>query len=177
MPLDRLLFLIGYRGTGKTTVARALADALGTTAEDSDVVLQQREGRPIAEVFKSHGEVYFRDLEQATVAELAAGAPRVVSLGGGAVLREANRQALAGHHVVWLRATPGTIAQRLVADEVSVSQRPSLTGKGLLEEIDQVLAERTPIYEECATITVDTDRLSPAEIADQILRQLALPRP
>lgn len=175
MTFDRSLFLIGYRGTGKTTVAKLLAARLGCLAIDSDAVLQRRDGRSIAQMFAEAGEVAFRDLEQAVVADLATGQPRVVSLGGGAILREANRRALAGHPVVWLRASPTSLAQRLASDRVSADQRPSLTGQGLLEEIEQVLAERTPIYQQCATMTVDTDDLSPAEVADEILRQLDLP--
>ena len=175
MPLDRNLFLIGYRGTGKTTVASLLGERLNCSVLDSDVVVQDRAGRTIAEIFASDGEPAFRDLEQAVVADLAAGQPGVVSLGGGAILRQANQEELAGHHVVWLQASPNKIAGRLASDEISPDQRPSLTGKGLLEEIEQVLAERTPIYQQCATITVDTDDMTPAEVADEILRQLALP--
>ena len=173
MTLDRILFLIGYRGTGKTTVAKLLAEQLGCSAVDSDAVLQQQAGCTVAELFSQRGEPAFRDLEQAVVAELAAGEPKVVSLGGGAILREQNRRALGTGHVVWLKASPAVLAERLAADEVSGDQRPSLTGRGLLEEIEQVLTERTPLYQQCATITVDTDDLPPAEVANQILRQLA----
>ncbi|QDU55533.1 shikimate kinase [Aeoliella mucimassa] len=176
MPLDRCVFLIGYRGTGKTTVARLLAERFGCQAVDADHLLQQRDGRTVAEIFAQEGEPRFRDLEQQVVADLAVVDPQVVSLGGGAVLREPNRLALKGHHVAWLQASPTTIAERLASDEVSADQRPSLTGGGLFAEIEQVLAARQPIYQECATMVVDTENRSPAEVADDILRQLDLPR-
>lgn len=175
MALDSSIFLIGYRGTGKTTVARHLADLAGCGWVDSDSLVEQRGYRTIAEIFAEEGEPAFRDLEQRVVAELVDGQPRVVSLGGGAVLRDANRQALAGNQVAWLTASAAVIAERLAADKTSKSQRPSLTGKGLLDEIEQVLAERTPIYRQCATIEVDTEIRTPQAVAQEIYRQLASP--
>lgn len=172
MSLDRSLFLIGYRGTGKTTVARELAERLGCEWTDSDDVVQLRANKRIAEIFAEHGEPYFRDLEQAVVAELAAGPVQVVALGGGAVLREGSRRAIDGCHVVWLTASPAVLAERLTADEASAAQRPSLTGAGLTEEIEQVLADRTPIYRQCATLEVDTERRAPRAIAEAILQKL-----
>lgn len=172
MDFDHSIYLIGYRGTGKSTVARQLAEQLEAQAVDSDELIAQRAGCSIAEIFAQQGEPAFRDLEQQVVAELAAGEPQVVALGGGAVLREANRQAIAGAPVVWLQASPAVLAQRLAADSISASQRPSLTRAGLLGEIEQVLTERTPVYRQCATFEVDTEGRSPAEVAEVIYRQL-----
>jgi shikimate kinase len=175
MPLDRCIFLIGYRGTGKTTVARCLAQRLACEAVDSDDLVEQRGYRTIVEIFAEEGEAAFRDLEQEVVTALGDAPPQVVALGGGAVLREANRQAIAEHHVVWLKASPSTLAARLANDQRSHTQRPSLTGNGLLDEIDQVLAERTPLYQQCATLVVDTEGRSPDAVAEEIYRQLASP--
>ncbi len=175
MALDSSIFLIGYRGTGKTTVARHLADLANCAWVDSDALVEQRGYRTIAEIFAEEGESAFRDLEQGVVSDLVDLQGRVVSLGGGAVLREANRQSLAGNHVAWLTASAAVIAERLATDKVSASQRPSLTGKGLLNEIEQVLAERTPIYRQCATIEVDTESRTPQAVAQEIYRQLVSP--
>ncbi len=147
----------------------------GSEWVDSDDLVEQHGYRTIAEIFAEEGEHAFRDLEQEVVTALAAAAPQVVALGGGAVLREANRRAIAGHPVVWLQASPATIAARLSADQRSASQRPSLTGAGLFEEIEQVLAERTPIYRECATIELDTEGTAPQAVAEEIYRQLPSP--
>ena len=173
MALERSIFLIGYRGTGKTTVAQRLAKLFECEWSDSDVLIEQQSGQTVTEIFSTDGEAVFRDREEQAIAELVGGARQVVSLGGGAVLREANRRAIEGHHVVWLQAPPTVIAQRLSTDVHSATQRPSLTGAGLLTEIEQVLAERTPIYQQCATIEVDTENRSPEVIADQIYRELS----
>ncbi|MFM9115953.1 MAG: shikimate kinase, partial [Planctomycetota bacterium] len=99
------LFLIGYRGTGKSTVARLLAERLSWQAVDADEVLEAQAGRSIQAIFQTAGETTFRDLESQVVAQLAQGERQVVALGGGAVLREQNRVALAGRGVVlWLDA-------------------------------------------------------------------------
>ena len=172
MPPDRSIFLIGYRGTGKTTIAQELAERFGCAWADSDDIVQTRAGKPVADIFADEGEPFFRDLEQAVVAELAAGPTQVVALGGGAILREASQRAIDGMHVVWLKATPEVIAERLSADAASASLRPSLTGAGLTEEIEQVLTQRTPIYQQCATLEVDTESRGPQAIAAEIHHQL-----
>src|SRR5690349_1810518 len=98
------LFLIGYRGSGKTTVAAALAERLGWPWIDADVELERRAGKSIKEIFAAEGETGFRDRESATLAELAHRDGWIVALGGGAVLREQNREAVTGRGpVVWLR--------------------------------------------------------------------------
>lgn len=173
MALDCSIYLIGYRGTGKSTVGGCLAERLGCERADSDQWAEQRGYRTIAEIFAEEGEQAFRDLEQQVVSELAAGPPRVVALGGGALLREANRAAISGSHVVWLTAAPATIAERLAADELSGAHRPSLTGAGLLEEIEKVLEHRTPIYQQCATLVVDTQDRTPQQVAEEIYANVA----
>lgn len=173
MPIDRSIFLIGYRGTGKSTVARHLAERLGCGHVDSDDLIVQRCGRTIAEIFAKAGETAFREMEQEVVATLVQGEPAAVALGGGAVLREANRKAIAGSHVVWLTASASVLAKRLSADAASHAQRPSLTGEGLLDEIELVLGQRMPIYRECATLVVDTENQSAQAVAEEICCQLA----
>jgi shikimate kinase len=169
------LFLIGYRGSGKTTVAAALAERLGWPWVDADAELERRAGRTIKQIFEEQGEQAFRDLEAAVVADLAAGDRQIVALGGGAVLREANRKALAGRGpIVWLKASPEVLWARMTADPTTAARRPNLTREGGLAEIRTLLAERTPIYTACADLAVDADDRSPAEIAREITSALTL---
>lgn len=165
--------LIGYRGVGKTTVAHHLAQRLGWEAVDADVAIEARAGKSIAAIFADEGEEAFRDLEQTVVQQLSARARTVIALGGGAVGREANREALARcGAVVWLRTSVATILARLAGDPTTAQRRPPLTSAGPRQEIEQLLAERTPLYQACATLEVDTEGKSPAAIADEIVAAL-----
>lgn len=170
------LKLIGYRGTGKTTVARQLALALGWDWVDADVEVELRAGRSIAAIFADSGEAAFRDLESQVLADLVTRDRAVVALGGGVVLRPENRARLAeGGPVVWLRADPETILARVEADATTAARRPQLTSRGGLEEVRQLLAQREPWYRQCASLEVDTRGKSPAEIAAEIVAALPLP--
>jgi shikimate kinase len=167
------IFLVGYRGTGKTTVARLVAQRLGRESIDADKEIERRAGKTIAAIFSDEGEPPFRDLEATVVADLAR-TSLVVSTGGGAVLREANRAVMqAAGPIVWLTAGVDTIAVRIAADAATARLRPNLTAVGGKAEIAAVLAQRTPIYQACATFVVDTEGKTPAAVADQILALLA----
>jgi shikimate kinase len=169
--------LIGYRGTGKSTVAQQLALRLGWDWVDADVEVELRAGKSIAAIFADEGEAAFRDLERAIVAELCRRERIILALGGGAVVREENRAAIARcGAVVWLRASIDAIVERLAADQGSAARRPNLTNAGGRPEIEQLLAVRTPIYRACATLEVDTDRKAPAAIAEEIVAALGLVR-
>lgn len=131
--------------------------------------LERRAGRSIREIFAESGEQTFRDLESAVVADLAGLERHILALGGGAVLRPRNRQAMVGRgKVVWLKATPEKLAARIAADPTTAARRPDLTGQGGLDEIRQLLAEREPIYKACADLAVDAAGDSPENIAQQI---------
>lgn len=164
--------LIGYRGTGKTTVAQCLATRLQRPWHDTDIELECRAGCSIEDIFADQGEGHFRDLEQATVAELTGLKEAVLALGGGAVLRDANRQALRGTWKVWLVADAQTIAARLAADPLTAKRRPALTDSGGLTEIERLLKARTPIYRDCADFAVDTADKSAEQVADEIVSLL-----
>ena len=164
--------LIGYRATGKSTVARLLATALTWKCIDTDDEIQLRAGKTIAEIFAEQGEQAFRDLENAVINENASCSSCVLSLGGGAVLRAENRRVLDSCLTVWLTATAATIHERLVADAQSSSRRPQLTNAGGLAEIEELLAQRQPIYRLCADLVVDTEGNTPREVTDVILRQI-----
>ncbi len=165
------LVLIGYRGTGKSTVGRILAERVGRAFLDADREIEARAGRSIRSIFTESGEQAFRDWEERTLAALTAEHPgAVLATGGGAVLREANRTKLRGFgFVVWLTAHPAELARRLEADRAGLAGRPSLTAAGTLDEIEQVLAARSPLYAGLADIAISTDGEEPRGVAEAIL--------
>jgi len=166
--------LIGYRGTGKTSVAEALALRLGCDWADSDRRIEQATGRSIADIFAADGEAAFRESESEQIATLCQSENLVLAVGGGAVLRKTNRETLRRFGpIVWLTASPATLEKRILGDERTADSRPNLTNSGGLNEIRQVLAQRTPIYRACADWEVDTEEKTPAELADEIAARLA----
>jgi len=169
------LVLIGYRGTGKSTVARLVAERLGWKWVDADVELERRAGKSIARIFADDGETAFRDLESDVLRDLAAGERTVVAAGGGVVLREANRHVLRGMgHVAWLKANVTNILERVAADVANADRRPNLTTAGGRAEVESLLAERMPLYRDCADLEVETDGKSPESIAEEIVDGLKL---
>jgi shikimate kinase len=169
----RPIFLIGYRGTGKTTVANELALRLGYESVDADDLVEKQAGKSISAIFAEQGEEAFRVLESQVLTALIQRRNSVVSLGGGAVLREGNRAVIrAAGPVVWLTAGVDTIMQRLQSDPSTAGRRPALTVTGGRKEIESLLNLRTPYYRECATLVVDTEGKIPAEVAEEILQNL-----
>ena len=167
--MSSFLLLIGYRATGKTTLARILGERLRMDAVDTDPLVEQKAGRSIAEIFAEQSEPAFRDYESQVIAELLRGEPCVVATGGGLPVRPANRELLkqAGR-VVWLKASPETILRRMTDDPATERMRPQLTDLPPLAEILHILNERTPIYRETAGLEIDTDETSLHELAEQI---------
>jgi shikimate kinase len=167
----RHLYLIGYRGSGKTSVARELSKRVGQDWVDTDQLVEQSAGQSIKNIFAEKGEPEFRKLETLSILELSRGAePMIISLGGGAILSAQNRDILKIGHVVWLKASAATLAVRVSGDSTSPDRRPRLTDShDLLQEIERVLAVRTPIYESCANYVVDTERRSLDEICGEIM--------
>jgi shikimate kinase len=158
-----VVVLIGPMGSGKSTVGELLAAAWHTTARDTDADIEAAEGRTISEIFVDDGEAYFRERERAAVALALAEHDGVLSLGGGAILDEGTRAALAGHRVVFLRVGLAEAVKRVGLG----TSRPLLLGN-VRARIKALLDERTPIYESVATETVDTDGRSAADVAEQI---------
>lgn len=165
------LALVGYRGTGKSTIGRLLAERLRRPFIDADDMLVARAGRSIRDIFEESGEPVFRDWEERVLREIAADRPdAVLATGGGAVLREPNRRLLRSFGlVVWLKAEPDELARRLEADSQARHGRPSLTSAGTLQEILDVLEARTPLYQAVSHVEVNTQGKPPPEIVDEIL--------
>jgi shikimate kinase len=168
-----VLTLIGYRATGKTTIARLLAERLGWDWIDADVEIEHRAGKSIARIFAEDGETVFRGIEAQVIADLCRRRRLVVAAGGGAPLRSESRRSMReGGKVLWLTARPETILARMSGDATTADRRPNLTDKDPLEEIIHVLRSRTPIYQESAHLILDTEGKTPDELVTEIIEQL-----
>jgi shikimate kinase len=166
--MNELIFLIGYRGTGKTTVAPILAERLRWKWVDADAVLEERQGRSIASIFEVEGEAGFRAKEELLMEELCRLRQHVVAAGGGVILRATNRERLrSAGLVVWLKADAEIIRSRIEQDATTQARRPVLTVGGLAE-VKELLRVREPLYRACADCIVETTNRSPEEVADQI---------
>jgi shikimate kinase len=170
---ERIL-LIGYRGTGKSTVGRLVAIELGWAFADCDDLIEASAGQSVAAIFAAEGESGFRDREAAALVELCGRDRLVIATGGGAILREKNRELLrSAGFTVWLIARPETIWSRLETDPGTVNRRPNLTSAGGVEEVRKLLADREPHYQAVADFAVDADRPSPDSVAATILKAWA----
>jgi shikimate kinase len=161
------IVLIGYRGTGKSTVGKMLATRLGLELISTDVEIVKRAKQSIPEIVAQQGWESFRDVESAVCRDLAGRDQLVIDTGGGAVLRPQNVEVLKRNgKLIWLTATVETITARIGGD----SQRPSLTGtKSFVEEIAEVLHDRMPRYQAAADCVIQTDDRSIPQVVEAIL--------
>jgi shikimate kinase len=165
------IVLVGFMGTGKSAVGAALAERLGRPLLDTDALIEQRAGRPIAQIFAAEGEAAFRDLETAIVAEVAAQGPLVIATGGGVLGRDENVARLkASGRLVCLTAHPDVILTRTAPWE----DRPLLASapdpRAAVERLLQARAARYAL----ADVTVDTSDRTVVEVADQVLSALGM---
>lgn len=167
----RHVWLVGYRGAGKSALARELAVKLHRRAVDVDDQIELRGGMKIREIFEQQGEAEFRKLEAAAIEKAAQGKPDVViAVGGGAVESEQNILRMRSSGVViWLDASEETLTRRLSSDDV----RPSLTGKPAAEEVPEMLARRRPQYKRAAHITFKVQEKPAREQAAELAALLA----
>jgi shikimate kinase len=171
-----VITLIGYRGSGKTTVAPLLAARLGWPCLDADAEIERQTGQTIREIFEHHGETRFRELERETLADLLTRGRLVLAAGGGAVLDpETRRRMRAAGPVVWLAASAESLHGRIIADATTAERRPDLTARGGLEEIREVLAQREPLYREAASLIIDADASDAGQVVEQILAGVSSP--
>jgi shikimate kinase len=160
--------LVGLPGSGKTTIGRRLSKALGVGLLDTDVAIEQRTGRSIADIFATDGEQEFRRIEEEVVRSALAEHDGVLSLGGGAVTSPGVCAALAGHTVVYLEISAREGVRRTGGNAV----RPLLAGPDRAEKYRALMAKRSPLYRRVATIRVDTNRRNPGAVVRQILSRL-----
>jgi shikimate kinase len=164
------IVLIGYRGTGKSTVAALLASNLEMPQICLDEEIVKRAGKRIPEIVAAHGWEHFRDLESQVVEDYASKDGWVIDAGGGVILREENvRNLRRNGTLVWLTAPPSVLIERIKDD----TERPALKdGKTFLEEVEEVLEERLPLYRAAAHLSIDVSTSTPEEVALRIQTML-----
>lgn len=163
------IFLVGARGSGKSTVGPLVAKRLGWSFIDLDQRVEQEAGCSIAEIFSRDGEEGFRRRESAEVQKLKKAKHTVVSLGGGATLDASNLSLIRRTgRIIWLRAPAAVLWSRITKDPHTVSSRPNLTTKGGLAEMEAILAQREPHYLNIANQIIDVVTESPEHIAESI---------
>ncbi len=170
--------LIGYRGSGKSTVGRALARRLGWPYLDTDGLAEARCGMSIRELYADRAEEGFRDIEAAVIAEVAGLDEHVIATGGGAVLRDRNVAALRRNGVVvYLEAAPEVLWERIFADDTRRHSRPEVNAARGLSLVREELQARAPVYRRAADCVIDTTGRSVQDIVELIVGRLASPDP
>ena len=160
--------LVGLPGSGKSTIGRRLAKALGVSLLDTDAAIEQRTGRTIADIFATDGEQEFRRIEEQVVRAALVEHDGVVSLGGGAVTSPGVCEALAGHTVVYLEISAREGVRRTGGNTV----RPLLAGPDRAEKFRALMAKRIPLYRRVATIRVNTNRRNPGAVVRYVVSRL-----
>lgn len=165
----RNLILVGPMGAGKSTIGRLLAKELHLPFKDSDKEIEVRTGADIPWIFDVEGEQGFRDREQAVIADLCREDGLVLATGGGAVLREANREALrAGGRVVYLHTSVEQQLERTARDR----NRPLLRTANPGQVLRDLLAIRDPLYRQIADVIIETDQRPPRLVVQEVLGRL-----
>jgi shikimate dehydrogenase len=161
------LVLTGFRGTGKTTVGRIVADNLGVPFFDTDQLIEERAGMKIPAIFGEQGESAFRDMERQAIASLPEDGI-VVSAGGGAVLDPVNVAHLRRRSLIVLLS----VGEETIINRIGGSDRPSLTGRPLSKEVGELLRLRGPAYLRAADFCINTGERLPEGVAREIMRRL-----
>jgi shikimate kinase len=163
------LWLIGMMGSGKTTVGRLVAAAASVEFHDVDLAVADRRGTSVPELWEREGEDTFRALEATVIEELSGADPAVISTGGGAILREANRRAMRrSGTVVWLQASPAVLARRVGGG----AGRPLLAEGGTVARLAELIDARRDAYAATAHHIVNTEDRTPADVAEEVRRWL-----
>ena len=167
--------LIGFRGSGKSTVGKALSERLKREFIDCDVWIEKHTELTIKEIFEKHGETHFRTLESKAISELSAMDGKVIATGGGAALKYQNMQVFKrnGGKIFFLEVGPDTAFARIRGDETTRSRRPALTEKDPYSEVKEQIELRRPYYLKGADVTVLTDGKSIEDVVKEILQHVA----
>jgi shikimate kinase len=167
---DKNIVLVGYMGSGKSTVGRKAAKAMGYDFLDTDVLIEKEEGMTIAKLFEEKGEAYFRERETNIIQRLIDEPKgKIIATGGGLPMKEGNAELLRElGTVIYLKAKTDTLLRRLSGDHV----RPLLKNGDLREKIETMLSVRGPVYEACADLILQTDNMSFYEIICHIEKLL-----
>ncbi|AMO61770.1 shikimate kinase [Mycolicibacterium phlei] len=160
--------LVGLPGSGKSTIGRRLAKALGLELLDTDAAIEETTGRTIADIFATDGEAEFRRIEEEVIRSALQTHDGVLSLGGGAVTTPGVREALAGHTVIYLEISANEGIRRTGGSTV----RPLLAGPDRAEKYKELMAQRVPLYRKVATMRVNTNRRNPGAVVRYIVSRL-----
>lgn len=164
----RTLVLIGFMGSGKSTIGRMLHEQLGYRLIDTDLLIEERQGMSVSDIFAQHGEPAFRDMETVLLRELIQDDPanRIISTGGGIILREENRKLLRRlGFVAWLKAPFSEILERTSRND----DRPLLQTRNPESAIKTMMSEREPLYDEAAHLKLNTGELNIGESCTGII--------
>jgi shikimate kinase len=167
------IILTGYRCTGKTSTGRRLSARLGRPLFDTDELILHRTGKTVEEIVAAGGWPAFRDAERAVIRNLSLLDGGIIATGGGALMDPRNVAALRDNGLfVWLTADAETIARRLEKDQAGGNRRPSLSGKPVVEEVREILAQREPVYRSIADLTIDSASRNVEAVATLICRSV-----
>jgi shikimate kinase len=166
------IVLIGYRCAGKTVVGKRLASRMERRFVDTDDLIESEKGQ-ISDMVKSHGWDYFRALEKRMIEKVSKEDNLVIALGGGAVLDPDNIVHLERNGlIIWLKADREVLRKRMDQDPRTIVSRPTLTGKGAIEELEEMIAYRDPFYDKASKIQLDTSALNAEAVVESILTVL-----
>ena len=169
----KAVILIGYRGSGKTSVGERLAAHLGRPFFDTDALVEKRARLSIDAIVSTMGWTPFRKLEKQVIESVSGKSNRVIATGGGAVMDPANVGFLKRNgRIFWLKADAQTLRQRMEKDQVAGKDRPSLTGIDPLKEIQALLSQREPVYQRICDVMIETEGYSVWDVTKRILNIL-----
>jgi shikimate kinase len=167
------IILIGYRGSGKSTVGSKLAARLKRRFVDTDDLIEERQRIPITDIVKSHGWDHFRKVEKSIIEEISKDDHLIIAPGGGAVVDPDNVKTLKKNgFIIWLKADRQTLLKRINQDPRTNTRRPTLTGEGTLKEIEETMSQREPFYETASEAQIDTSMLAVDTVVEGILAVL-----